>query len=157
MSWKPPQYPDPPTLSCHIESHVNIWYLTRINHNPIYSLLLYKLQNIYLWANYQLIIDWLKLMIKRWIRVSLFTLYILKINLSIHIKTFVWMRLSNIPDMLNPYCYKIFALFHLQSPIMLWLRYCLKCPHNCRAKKDNCLEFYIITQTKIVKPNWLLG
>ena len=54
------------------------------------------------------------------------------------------MSSSNIPDMLNPYCYKIFALFHLQSPIMLWLRYCLKCPHNCRAKKDNCSEFYIM-------------
>ena len=73
-------------------------------------------------------------------------------NKPIHIKAFVWRRSSNIPDMLNPYCYKIFALFHLQSPIMLWLRYCLKCPHNCRAKKDNCSEFYIINQTKIVKP-----
>ena len=32
-------------------------------------------------------------------------------NKPIHIETFVWMRLFSIPDMLNPYCYKIFALF----------------------------------------------
>lgn len=46
------------------------------------------------------------------------------------------------------YCYQIFALFlflQIQSPIMLWLRYCLKCPHNCWAWNSNCPEFCFIS------------